>query len=207
MAKKYCNQCGAYVMASFVKCPQCGSQSWSTVAPQPHTPKPSGGHHPTPSGHLPVAKKGFIAAVSHAASKTFSPTGRASRSEYWFLTLFNVLVIAALFGAMTFVGLRYDWSSVSTFLLVIIGIFYTWAFICVLMISIRRLHDMNLSGWWTLAIYFVPALLGSLQNIYVDAVGFFVTLQIMISVGVMILFSQRGTSGPNRFGDEPPYFL
>jgi len=69
--------------------------------------------------------------------------GRASRSEFWWFTLFNVLihiavsaVAAALFDEVMFV------ISNVVFALVL--------FIPQLSVSVRRLHDSGKSGWWML---------------------------------------------------------
>lgn len=79
--------------------------------------------------------------------------GRARRSEYWWFTLFQILLIYApiLFG-LVFIGAGQEAYSdaliVFGFLLVIAGSVIALGVIlpsvCVL---IRRLHDVGLSGW------------------------------------------------------------
>ena len=49
-------------------------------------------------------------------------------------------------------------------------------------VGVRRLHDLDKSGWWLL-VWLVP-ILGALLLIY--------------------WFVQAGTHGANRFGPEPP---
>lgn len=218
MTKKYCADCGAHVMATFLKCPQCGSQNWSSNPVVINRPAPNNqpnyqyGQSQQTGGYStyaasPQSRGGFIGAISSAASKTFSPSGRASRSEYWYMVLFNILVIIGLVILASFLGYRYDLSAATWLVMAALVIFYIWAAICMIMLSVRRLHDMNLSGWWALPLYFAPSLVGALQGVYPDAAVFLSILQLMIWLGTTILFCQRGTIGSNRFGPEPAYFV
>ncbi|MBD5359594.1 MAG: DUF805 domain-containing protein [Bacteroides sp.] len=63
--------------------------------------------------------------------------GRASRSEYWWFCLFTFIVSAALAvigGVLNITWLGYIWSLAT--LLPSLGL------------SVRRLHDIDKSGWW-----------------------------------------------------------
>jgi uncharacterized membrane protein YhaH (DUF805 family) len=93
--------------------------------------------------------------------------GRASRSEYWLFFLFNFLVI------LTAMLLRDDGSIVVL----------AWLGLAIpnLAVGVRRLHDINMSGWWLL-LSLIP-FLGSL---------------------IMFVFALiPGTEGDNRFGADP----
>ncbi len=66
--------------------------------------------------------------------------GRASRSEYWWFTLGNVLlsfVIEFVFGI-------FDMGETA------ISIYSIFIFIPSIAVSIRRLHDIGKSGWYCL---------------------------------------------------------
>jgi uncharacterized membrane protein YhaH (DUF805 family) len=64
----------------------------------------------------------------------------------------------------------------------ILGYIYTLGFILpYLAVTVRRLHDLDKSGWWWL-IGFIP-LVGAII--------------------LLVWFCQRGTVGPNRFGPDP----
>lgn len=66
--------------------------------------------------------------------------GRASRSEYWWFTLGNVLlslVIEFVFGI-------FDMGETA------ISIYSIFIFIPCIAVSIRRLHDIGKSGWYCL---------------------------------------------------------
>ena len=86
----------------------------------------------------------FTDAVKSCFHQYASFSGRARRSEYWYFTLFNIVlsyVIAFIGGWMDFKGLPV--------------IAYLALFLPGLAVCIRRLHDIGKSGWWYL-IGFVP---------------------------------------------------
>ena len=71
-------------------------------------------------------------------------TGRASRSEYWWWTL-------AALGINIVLGIIADVSDDK--LAFLTGIWSLAIFIPGLALSVRRLHDINKSGWWLAALY------------------------------------------------------
>ena len=112
----------------------------------------------------------FGNAVSTCFSKFATFQGRAARSEYWYFTLFLVLanIILSIADAVTGIG-------------VLALIFSLITLIPTIAVSVRRLHDNNVSGWWFLS--FLVPILGTI---------------------VMLFWCcSKGTTGPNRFGDDP----
>jgi len=104
-------------------------------------------------------------------------TGRARRAEYWWYTLFNVIVYAVLIT----IGLLFTGSDGNSSVLgVLVGIYLLAVLLPTLAVTTRRLHDSGKSGWWQL--------LGILP------LGGFV-------VFIMTLLS--GDSGPNEYGPDP----
>jgi len=63
--------------------------------------------------------------------------GRAPRREYWWFTLFNTIVIVALFLL----------SRVSVLFTVLAVIYLLAVLVPTIAVSCRRLHDTNKSGW------------------------------------------------------------
>jgi uncharacterized membrane protein YhaH (DUF805 family) len=100
--------------------------------------------------------------------------GRSSRSEFWFWVLFVAIVtgVTAVLDVFLFpesqVGvIRLIWSL--AVLLPGLAVF------------IRRLHDLDKSGWWVLLI-FIP----------------------LIGVIILLVWAcKKGTEGDNRFGANP----
>lgn len=99
--------------------------------------------------------------------------GRAPRSEYWFWVLFVILVSIAtgIIDAILFgTGGVSPTNALASLALFLPG----------LAVGIRRLHDIDRTGWWMLLVITV---IGAL---------------------VLLVFAcQRGTPGPNRFGPDP----
>jgi uncharacterized membrane protein YhaH (DUF805 family) len=78
-------------------------------------------------------------------------------------------------------------------------------------LQVRRLHDINLSGWWWLVMMIVSSLVSyifPLQNVSdagaeLSLVGIAVTL--VVGVGFIVLMSWPGTKGPNKYGEPYRY--
>jgi len=113
---------------------------------------------------------GFSDAIRACWAKYATFTGRSPRSEYWYFVLFQVIanLVAGLIGAE--IGLK----LIGTFVEVLL-------FLPGLAVGVRRLHDIDKSGWWLL--------LG-----LVPLIGW---------VFIIIWACTKGTLGPNRFGPDP----
>ena len=130
----------------------------------------------------------FGEAVKRAFSQYCCFSGRASRSEYWWFYLFNILIVTALqiiqviaiggaaasgsyggamAGAGIFAILQWIWSIVA--LLPGLGLF------------VRRLHDIGKGGGWI-----------------------FIGLIPIVGAIVLLVFAcQESEMQPNRFGEVP----
>ena len=91
--------------------------------------------------------------------KYFTFSGRASRSEYWWYTLFVWLVVAALFALFfVFGGISSiengQMTAFSIVFLIITGLLMLYLYVALITVVVRRFHDRNLSGWWVLAAMF-----------------------------------------------------
>ena len=83
----------------------------------------------------------FGTAVKTGFSKFATFEGRASRSEYWFYTLFvfATSVVLNIIDAVTGIG-------------VLSVIFALVTLIPSIAVAVRRLHDTDRSGWWYLLV-------------------------------------------------------
>lgn len=122
---------------------------------------------------------------------TFS--GRASRSEFWWFMLFYWLVIAGV--SLLTIGVSGAFSGpgngglgVGTLFLVLVGVAVLGLFLPLLSVTVRRLHDRDMSGWWYLLVL---------------VVGMVPYLGTLVSIGFLVLMALKGTDGPNRFGPDP----
>ena len=109
--------------------------------------------------------------------------GRASRSEYWWITLGNFLislVIKFVFGI-------FDMGETA------ISIYGIFIFIPSIAVSVRRLHDIGKSGWY----YLVFAVSLFLMT--------WVSFLMMLLAYLLFLYwvCKASEQGPNRFGEQP----
>ena len=125
--------------------------------------------------------------------KGLSFKGRASRSEYWYFKLFEVIAVAAivLLGITTYSFLENLKTSGSELYkpLYIAYLIIFFSAICYLVlieycVSVRRLHDMNFNALWYLLIFVSNLMFAT----------FYLT---------WLFFIFKGTKGKNRFGEDP----
>lgn len=136
-------------------------------SPRPAMPK---NDHLPPQGQARSAqdegKKNILGYYFGCFAKYASFQGRASRKEYWGFFLFNFLA-AFLLGAL----------SAGT----LIGLYVLVALLPGISVCVRRLHDINRSGWWW-------------WLVIVPYVGWLILL---------IFMCLRGTPGDNDYGQDP----
>jgi uncharacterized membrane protein YhaH (DUF805 family) len=119
---------------------------------------------------------GFQEAVRSAFSKFATFSGRARRAEYWWFTLFCALasVVLSILDA-TLLGHGGPQSGPFD------GLWSLIAFLPSLSVMVRRLHDVNRSGWW-------------FWIVLIPLVGALILLWWMI---------KPGDAGDNDFGPDP----
>jgi uncharacterized membrane protein YhaH (DUF805 family) len=89
--------------------------------------------------------------------------GRARRKEYWYYVLFYILFAIGL-----------EWLYLTNRLTFLYPIFILTSLIPTIAVSVRRMHDVNKSGWF-----------------------------ILIPIYNLILYCTNGTKGPNQYGPDP----
>lgn len=109
----------------------------------------------------------------------FTSKGRLNRKSYIYRSLFLSLVLCVVQGVLKFATNTIDALEL-LFAVVAFG-FSLFSFVSNIMMDVRRLHDLDLSGWWML-LMLVP-----LVNIF---------------FALYMLFF-KGTDGPNQYGDDP----
>lgn len=98
----------------------------------------------------------FIEAVETCMIKKWATfSGRASRSEYWWFSLFLCAVGTLVSVACILLGAAMAVSEKYALLLGIMLVLFVLMFIVAVLppsiaVSIRRLHDTGRSGWWYL---------------------------------------------------------
>ena len=134
---------------------------------------------------------GFTEAVNSVLKQNYANfQGRASRSEYWYYTLF-VVIIAVVLSGLLMMGLDFNTGQMNGFgylIGAVLGIFYLAILIPSIAVAVRRLHDRNMSGWWYL---------GFIALSMIPFVGF------VAAIAQLVIFCLKGTDGDNRFGPDP----
>ena len=105
-------------------------------------------------------------------------SGRSRRSEYWYFTLFY-LVIAIVLSVLD--GIVFGGSVDGKGTPVLSGLFLLAMLLPSIAVGIRRLHDTDRIGWWLL-IGMIP---------------------ILGAIVLIVFFVQDSKPGDNRFGPNP----
>ncbi len=146
-------------------------------------------------------------------TKIFNWHDRAPRSEFWWFILFATIAqyVLALFLLIPFLGVV---------IYVVAYVYLLWA---QFMVSIRRLHDKNRSGWWLIlnivlmvigsvflsAVIFLDGLQGgyhdgdTISTILMGIGVIFFLAAFVIGIFIFVMMVTAGTVGPNRFGPDP----
>jgi uncharacterized membrane protein YhaH (DUF805 family) len=117
-----------------------------------------------------------------------SPAGRTGRLFYWLLGFIPLSLLGVGFGIL----LRAP-DAIRYFL--IGSILVLWPQMVIL---VRRLHDVNLTGWWVTLFWVLPVALVLLHVPLPPGTGTIVPWLAAIILGIV-----PGTRGPNRYGKDP----
>ena len=120
----------------------------------------------------------FVQAIKSYFIRWNDFKGRSSRSEYWWAALFTLLV--NIFLQVVQVMFLQAESVLALVAMIIILVFLVFLMIASFAVMVRRLHDVNRSGWWFL--------------IYLTIIGIFVLLY---------WYVQKGDEADNRYGSDP----
>jgi uncharacterized membrane protein YhaH (DUF805 family) len=135
-------------------------------------------------------------------------TGRARRQEYWMFILFNFLIGIVLSIFDNVLGLTYDYSEYNSGG-ALNSLYSLFVFIPSLAVTIRRLHDVNKSGWLIGIMYIGIAVFVGMVffMVAVSSFGLMLFLPILMMLGygiyLFVLTVTEGTSGPNKYGEDP----
>lgn len=137
---------------------------------------------------------------------TFS--GRSTRAQFWYvvlaMTLFGMIVTFPLTFFTIVTG------GTGAVLYVFVGIFEILIIVPSLALGVRRLHDIDRSGWWMLLFYLVP-LFSSIMialafatphdpNIFILVMS--LILYPVAGIWALVWMCTPGTEGPNEYGPD-----
>lgn len=106
-------------------------------------------------------------------------SGRARRKEYWMFVLLNVIISIII----SIIDKAAGWNiSLSSGEIGVLSLIYSlFIIIPSLAVSVRRMHDIDKSGWTLL----------------------FVLIPVVGSIILLVLHCKAGTAGENRYGSDP----
>jgi len=101
-------------------------------------------------------------------------TGRATRKEFWMFVLFSFIVNIVLSILDSILGLNFSYSDFGPERGLLGNVYSLAVFLPSLAVGIRRIHDINQSGWF-----------------------------ILLPIYNLITMFIPGTKGVNKYGDDP----
>ncbi|MGL5291210.1 MAG: DUF805 domain-containing protein [Vibrionaceae bacterium] len=104
-------------------------------------------------------------------------SGRARRKEFWYFTLLNVLLTAALAFVDQKLGLFYPQVGIG----VLSAIYTLIALLPSTGVLMRRLHDTGRSAWW----------------------GLITLIPLLGAIALVVLLAQNGQPYDNKYGADP----
>ena len=117
----------------------------------------------------------FTESIGTCFRKYVDGNGRASRSEFWYFQLFLV-VLTIISGSVDSAVFGTEFGETG----IVSNVVTLGTLLPSLCVTVRRLHDVNKSGWWML--------------IALTCIGL---------IPLIIWWATKGTSGSNEHGDDP----
>ena len=214
----FCTKCGAQLADGSTFCTFCGSPQTPAQSAQVNPYSVGANYSGGYSGgyvdpNAPIIP-GFSEAVSICFRKYASFQGRASRSEYWYWTLFTFLLNAAVGILLGYIAAASSAEESLDRAFEAVQIVLALAFFLPsVSVFVRRLHDTNHSGWlWWLP--FITGVGGALLSGLIAGatpspesrtivLSIFVVAMIVVCLYMLILMVRRGDDGPNKYGPAP----
>lgn len=147
-----------------------------------------------------VPAPGMFQAVKLFFINYFEFKGRSRRSEYWWVVLFQILLNVLFLCLMPMslaelTGGGMDGALLKAGIGIIIsltlyGLYYFAVLIPTLALSVRRLHDVGLSGWWYVAIM---------------VCSFIPLVNIVAAIAWIVIACRDSVPETNKWGASPKY--
>ena len=135
-------------------------------------------------------------------SRYFDFSGRSSRAEYWYFTALMWFVSLLILLGQLALG-----QAVESVLTVVNGLFGLVTLIPSLAVAVRRLHDINRSGFvllkYTIAVAAILVLMPFAMFMGFFAVGVVALASIVACLKLLFLMVTEGDRGPNLYGSNP----
>lgn len=187
----FCRKCGTLIPDGSAFCPKCGT-------PVSGVPEGTGGNS---SGLQTAGGKRFSLL---SVRGWFSVQGRMARQELWI----RVLILLGIGYILNYFAMQLpddteSYSGAQTaFMFAALAVCIVLAVSCYC-IYVRRLHDINSSGYVVIPIIIIDLSVLVVDIIVTDDSSFFGFEDLVNAIELVILGSIHGTEGQNRFGPDP----
>jgi len=156
---------------------------------------------------------GPMEAVKNVLTKKYAIfSGRAPRSEYWWFSLFSFVVALIItipcLAASGYFTMAAAMASGDPEIMQVGIAQFSWGWMLVpgiwnlaiilpsLAVTVRRLHDRNLSGWWILGFIIAVSIVSA-----IPVIG--IIFYLIAVIGGVVILALPGDVGGNRFGANP----
>lgn len=141
--------------------------------------------------------------------------GRARRREYWLFYLFSIIINLAIQVISYFASTVSISSGINIPSIIVNVISLLWSLYILIpsiALVVRRLHDINRSGWWYLvfiaaSIFFVVEyvmfMLDGMSDKYLPAFIIACVLLALCAIAMFVALVLPGTKGENEYGPDP----
>ena len=222
---KFCPQCGHELSGpNSVFCGECGERIIALLVENAGEPSlnienldvaPSVDYYPNRMVSFPQAVK--LGCLNY-----FNFRGRSTRAEFWWWMLFGFLtniavgiidiILLLIINPEILLGMASGDNSN-------IGLGTLWNIVLWIpgvAVTVRRLHDVNQSGWWVYAPYIgLGVLLGlwglvffqvALMEVTALLTGLAVLAYLVYVVLIIVFCATKGNVGPNKYGPDPQLY-
>lgn len=128
--------------------------------------------------------------------------GRSPRAEYWHFWLLQLILSIVTTLLDLALGLGGSEAPLSTNLLLALALFFPS-----LAVTVRRLHDINRSGWTVLTYAVasgVAAIVGGVVGALADVgIVLIIVAVALVSINFVIMMATDGSPGENHYGADP----
>lgn len=132
-------------------------------------------------------------------------SGRAERKEALAWLVFLV-ALGVLFYLIATLFLSMGCFEIYTLLQFIFGVIYMILMVPGLALMVRRSHDINHCGWFSVLLLVLPILLGTAVMVLTEDIVVSVAVAVLSSLyWVYLIYFKKGTAGSNKYGEEASY--
>lgn len=183
----------------------------------------------TPQASTSSVVSRFLNSLKSSLKKTFTFSGRSSRADFWTFCIAMILANVALLFIFIILNhlisslSRHDGNGIDVLYCIVAFIINITFTISLISISVRRLHDLGLTGFWMwylspigLPVVFMVHLLNleSSCNEVMERIAKVCTNWVAwlllpslwcigAPIAMMLLFLYQGKNEPNQFGPSP----